>query len=380
MVEVLPMFNLGLLAEQAANDAAVRPVWLESAKPVLLYGAGGFGRDVLKALQAEKVPVAGFIDGKIEKPADRHGLATYPLHHEATEKFAREGHVVLLTVFNPGANWAEILADIRRRGFREVITPMEIYEWLGERLGPRYWMAPRRFYLENWQRILEAQHLWDDEASREIYAQILWFRYGRRVEAHPAIQAGHQYAPTDLPRWAEPLRVVDGGACLGEAMRTLKESGYRFERIYAFEPDLSNFERLSSYLKQDFPETPATLFPCGLWSRTQELSFTGGLGTSSAVSGSGETRITVAGLDEVLGHQPLSLVKLDVEGAEMEALEGMRSLVEKYRPGLAICAYHKPDDIVAIPALIKSWKLGYKLYLRAHCWNTFDSVVYALPG
>lgn len=375
-----PFLNLSSLAAQVAKDTGVRPVWLDGRKPVLLYGAGGFGRDVLEALQAEKIPVAGFIDGKIEEATVRHGAATYPLDHEATGKFARDGRVVLLTVFNPGANWGEIMADIRRRGFAEVITPMEIYEWLGERLGSRYWMAPRKFYAENWGRIVEAEQLWDDEASREVYARILRFRYGRQVEAHPAIQAAHQYAPTDLPRWAEPLRVVDGGACHGEAMRTLKESGYRFERIFAFEPDLSNFEKLSSSLKQDFPETPTTLFPCGLWSRTKELSFTSGLGTSSAVGGSGEGRITVAGLDEVLGHEPVSLVKLDVEGAEMEALEGMRSIIEDYRPGLAVCAYHKPEDIVSIPARIKSWNLGYKLYLRAHCWNTFDSVVYALPG
>ena len=58
----------------------------------------------------------------------------------------------------------------------------------------------------------------------------------------------------------------------------------------------------------------------------------------------------------------------------------MRSLIERDRPGLAVCVYHKPDDIVAIPALIKSWNLSYRLYLRAHCWNTFDTVLYALPG
>jgi hypothetical protein len=57
----------------------------------------------------------------------------------------------------------------------------------------------------------------------------------------------------------------------------------------------------------------------------------------------------------------------------------MRSLIARDRPGLAVCVYHKPDDIIAIPALIKSWNLSYQLHLRAHCWNTFDTVLYALP-
>jgi FkbM family methyltransferase len=371
--------DLSSLAAQAACDSGVGSPWLNGSKPVLLYGSGSFGRDVMEALKAEGVSVAGFIDGKIEAPTVRHGLTTYPLHHEATEKFAGDKHPVLLTVFNPAANWVEIVKDIRHCGFSTVITPMEIYDWLEHRLGSRYWMAPGKFYRDNWQKFLDAQNLWHDDASREIYAQILWFRYGRRLEAHPVIQADHQYAPTDLPRWSEPLRLVDGGACQGEAIRTLKQSGYHFEQIYAFEPDLSNFEKLSSYLKRDFRETHTTLFPCGLWSRTEKLSFAGGLGAASAVSGSGDEKITVLRLDEVLGQQPLSLVKLDVEGAEMQAMEGMRSIIEKYRPGLAICVYHQPGDIVNIPMTIKSWNIGYKLYLRAHCWNTFDSVAYALP-
>jgi len=277
-------------------------------------------------------------------------------------------------------DWSELVSNLRRRGFSHIVTPMEIFDAMPEVEAARYWVAPPQFYLDNWISFLKGVEIWDDETSREIYRRILWFRLGRKLEAHPRPQLDCQYAPRDLPRWPEPVHLLDGGACVGEALKTLSAGGLGIESYYGWEPDLANFDKLQAYLQQEHPHLAATLFPCGLGSRTEALSFSSGLGAASALTKGGGDRTVVLSADQVLRNQRVTLVKLDVEGAETDALLGMRRLIERDRPGLAVCIYHKADDIFRIPALIKSWNLPYRFHLRAHCWNTFDSVLYAVPG
>jgi FkbM family methyltransferase len=372
-------YGLDELKAQAEKNFVPSSNWLDQKVPIVLYGAGNFGREVLATLRSRNVPVAAFIDGKLAEPALREGLPIYPLDHPLATEYARKGCVVLLTIFNHLVDWSEIVGVLRQRGFSQIITPMEIFDVLPEIGAARYWIAPSSFYAEKWSSFLDGADLWDDEASREIYRRILWFRLGRDLAAHPSPQLDCQYAPRDLPRWQEPIRLLDGGACVGEALKTLFETDFKIEHYYAWEPDLANFEKLESYLQQECPHLAATLFPCGLGSKTASLSFTGGLGAASAIAEGGGDKTVVLRADEAIRNQRVTLVKLDIEGAETEALLGMRSLIERDRPGLAVCVYHKPDDIITIPALIKSWNLSYRLYLRAHCWNTFDTVLYALP-
>jgi hypothetical protein len=85
-------------------------------------------------------------------------------------------------------------------------------------------------------------------------------------------------------------------------------------------------------------------------------------------------------LDDVLHGQEINLIKLDIEGAEPEALRGARRLIEKYRPGLAICLYHHPHHLWSIPLWVHDLNLGYRLFYRAHQHNTFEAVLYAVPA
>jgi hypothetical protein len=110
------------------------------------------------------------------------------------------------------------------------------------------------------------------------------------------------------------------------------------------------------------------------------LNFSEGDGTSSKLSASGLSLVPVVALDDILHGQPINLIKLDIEGAEPEALRGARRLIEKYRPGLAVCLYHHPHHLWAIPLWIKELNLNYHLYCRTHAQNTFETVLYAIPN
>lgn len=69
---------------------------------------------------------------------------------------------------------------------------------------------------------------------------------------------------------------------------------------------------------------------------------------------------------------------MDIEGSELEALKGAVKTIQRDKPRLAICLYHKPEDIVEIPRLIKNLVPEYKLYIRHYIPYHFDTVLYAV--
>ncbi len=69
---------------------------------------------------------------------------------------------------------------------------------------------------------------------------------------------------------------------------------------------------------------------------------------------------------------------MDIEGAELEALQGAKNTIQRFLPKLAICIYHKPKDIIEIPLYIKKIAPRYNLYLRHYSNFHSETVLYAV--
>ena len=74
----------------------------------------------------------------------------------------------------------------------------------------------------------------------------------------------------------------------------------------------------------------------------------------------------------------VDLIKMDIEGSELKALEGAANTIKKYHPVLAVCVYHKKEDLITIPQYIKSLWPEYRLYLRNYSKYSQELVLYAL--
>jgi FkbM family methyltransferase len=172
---------------------------------------------------------------------------------------------------------------------------------------------------------------------------------------------------------------VDCGAYDGDTLRDLAATGLPFEAVAAFEPDPANFAKLAQSLAGKSATSTICLYPCGVSARTTQIRFSTGGGESSRFSDDGEVVIPCVALDEALVHFRPNLIKMDIEGAEYDALLGARQLIERDRPGLAICVYHRPEDLWRIPLLMAGWLQGGRHYLRLHAHHTFDLVYYWVP-
>ena len=75
--------------------------------------------------------------------------------------------------------------------------------------------------------------------------------------------------------------------------------------------------------------------------------------------------------------EPITFIKMDIEGSEMRALKGAKQIITTYKPKLAICIYHKLDDLWRIPQYIHSLVPEYKFYIRHHSILYSDTVLYA---
>lgn len=118
-----------------------------------------------------------------------------------------------------------------------------------------------------------------------------------------------------------------------------------------------------------------------LWSETGALSFSGG-GLSARYSESVDVKgifVPAEAIDDYDYEKKISFIKLDIEGAEREALAGAKETIKRYHPVLAICAYHLQDDLLVLPRLILKMGCNYKLYLRHYMLSAGDTILYAIP-
>ena len=75
----------------------------------------------------------------------------------------------------------------------------------------------------------------------------------------------------------------------------------------------------------------------------------------------------------------ISILKLDIEGAEINGLNGAKNIIREQKPKLAICLYHRPEDLWEIPCLIHEINPDYKMIVKHHNRMIYiDTVLYAV--
>lgn len=115
----------------------------------------------------------------------------------------------------------------------------------------------------------------------------------------------------------------------------------------------------------------------GSWNKKCEIEFIDNLASSSINLNSKGNKISVDTLDNLFINTPITFIKMDIEGSEKETLMGAEKLIKKYKPKLAVCVYHKWEDIYEIPQIIKSLVPEYKIHLRHHSASIEETVYYA---
>lgn len=208
----------------------------------------------------------------------------------------------------------------------------------------------------------------------EIYHNLVGF-YGRM---------GRQYF--DFINTSEIRTVIEGGVADGLNTVEFFEQ-FSHPLIYGFEPDTELFQH--SYFSPFLENNPKIrIFPFALWHKAERLGFRLRHAGASQVcsepdSGKGES-IEAVSIDEFVNDhriEKVDFIKLDIEGADFNAVQGAQKTLRAHRPQLAVCIYHLLEHRYQIPLFLREntkdyvFRIGH--YSPLHVFS--ETVLYAIP-
>lgn len=341
---------------------------------VAVYGAGKVGRQVAALLAARGVIVDRMIDARAVQLRSMDGIPVVPpgTSHEASLP-------VVIAAFNRDADPASIHTVMRASGAVRIIDFVELHARFSAELGDRQWLVSQDDLRSHEDAMREALARWTDDISREQYAQLLAYRLTGDPALLPNPAGGVPYRPSDLPTPNGAVRFIDGGAFDGDTMRSWHDAKIPVEYYWGFEPDPENFHALVKWWNTPGgPTAEHELLRAALGARMGTAQFAAGTTEPGAFGAGGSIDVAVCALDAIVGAASPTELKLDVGGAEHDALDGARALVLRARPRLAVCAYHRCDHLWSIADWIGALNAGYSVHLRAHAHSGFDAVTYGL--
>lgn len=216
-----------------------------------------------------------------------------------------------------------------------------------------------------------------DDKSRIVLDGLLNYRldYDSKSAEAVADEYSRQYFDAELIKFSRDDVFVDLGGYDGDtAEKFIQFGGGTYRKIYLFEPDVSLLKAAEARLAE---HSNIEYIQAGAYSVDGELRFSASGRTNGSISESGELVIPVRKLDSVIDEPP-TLIKMDIEGSETEALRGAERLLKTVRPRLAIAAYHFAPDLWRLVDVVRGMNPTYKFYLRHYSENGLESVIYAL--
>ena len=357
--------RLGSLYDEAAEELGSR---------IVLYGVGHLGRRTLARLRDVGIEPLAFVDRDPLRWGESVDGLTVVSPESAIERWAEDAAFVVAVY-----NGTPVRESLNERGCRAVVACPLLY-----------WKHPAAFLpfggvcapsdtLDRKEELLKTFSLLADEPSREAFlGQLAWrltLDYPSLPTPSPASET--YFIPEIVPVAHEVF--VDCGAFDGDSVEAF--FGWNPDgRAVAIEPDPENAVALQGRMVRLGRERDVTVHQAAAAAAPGELRFEANGTAGSNLNGEGGTVVRCARLDGLLADERPTFMKMDVEGAELDALKGATETIRKHRPVLAICLYHKLEDLWQIPLFIDSLGVDYEYRLRVHAEECWEIVLYAVPA
>ncbi|MEQ1885359.1 MAG: FkbM family methyltransferase [Bryobacteraceae bacterium] len=354
---------------------------------IVLFGAGGLGRKCLAGLRHSGVEPVAFADNNENLWGKQIEGVDVLAPRDAANRFGQSA-VFVVTIWGAFGKdrMQHHLQSLRGLGCDAVIPFGPLFWRYPERLLPHYAADLPHLVLEQKQNILRCFDLWADEESRNEFAAQLEWRLSFDFGAMGAPARDSVYFPPDIVQLSSTEVFVDCGAYTGDTLSLfVQHAGPSFRRAHCFEPDPANFGKLSKTIAS-FPDDvrERVNWKCAAVSRENGTVQFSAEGSASSAVGVGDFEVECVSLDRYFdpnssATDPPTFIKMDIEGAEPDAIRGAASAIRDCSPLLAISCYHRQDHLWSIPLLIHSLNPEYRFYLRPHDLEGWDLVCYAVP-
>lgn len=353
--------------------AVVEQRLMDAPEGILLYGAGHFGRIAADALRRHGSSPKAFVDRDLSK-VGRDVCGIPVIHLDVLEAQALKRSLVIVTVYNCVA----VLDDLRRRGI-DALTYAQLATALGEPLLPYCGIQNPAVLWEHETDVRAAMRLWADDESREEYvAQLLWSLQLDPMSL-PAPRPAHDtYFEPSLVQLRRDEVFIDCGAFDGDSVAAFRARCPGYKALVALEPDPTNRANFVNRFGGEAAMAAAriSVLPYAASDRREKVRFavTGTAGSSIAGVG---LQVEAAPLDALVADINPTFIKMDIEGAEPQALTGTTRIMQRQKPQLAVCLYHDRKHLWEIPLQIAAAQPLYRLNLRRYADECWELVCYA---
>ena len=330
-------------------------------KPIVLYGMGDGAEKILRVCAEKGVSIADIFAS--DEYVRGHSFAGFRVKKLAEIKALYRDFIILIAF---AANYDALL-----RRFDALDAQYEVYAPDVPVVGGG--LFTHDYLSSHEQDYARAYGLLADETSRRVFADTVRYKLTGEMRYLRRCETPKPEAYTEIIKPTPQERYLDLGAYNGDTIRELLSfTGGRAKRIWAMEPDPKTFQKLSAYLQT--LSIPATAVCKGVWDRETTLRFGGKAGRGSVLDEAGRLAVPVLPVDGLLEGETVTLLKMDVEGAEREALAGASRTICTCKPKLIVSAYHRTGDLADLALQIHALCPGYRMYLRHHpyvpAWET----------
>ena len=330
-------------------------------KPILLYGMGDGADKILRVFADYGITCSGIFAS--DEFVRGHSFRGFRVMTYAQACEAYPDCIVVLT-------FAAFTDELRGKICR-IAQERELYApdvpVVGTELFTREYLHEKEAFLQ------EVYHLLADEQSKRVFANVVNFKLSGKINYLEKITTPVSEVYRDILT-PEPSEVyLDLGAYNGDTVREFLSYAPDCERIVAAEPDIKNYRKLQKFIEDNHLKQVETR-NIGVWDSAGTIPFERRAGRNSAISSTAKTEVAVDSIDGMLAGGRVTTIKMDVEGAERQAISGGRKTLRQYAPKLNIAAYHRTSDFFELPLLIKDFNPDYQIYLRHHpyipAWET----------
>ena len=357
-----------------------QPVFSENMmkkQKIIVYGGGnGFITLSMFVLQRFNIIPEIVFDKKYSVSERRNGTLFCHPDHFVPSKEILEKSLVIISLGNAEIR-QQVKSTLVKHGYKNVISAVDIYEYHLPNPSPEIHQG-FCFYKNAFPEIMQVLGLLKDENSREIFKQFLFTHLYRKRLDIPSEPVENQYFPLDI--WDNSVydRTIICGAYDGDTSLAIFKRIPQVNSMICIEPDPENFEKMQKNIQPYKGNVKKlVLLPLGVYDKNVQMRFASGNVSNCAIAEDGDLLIQCVALDDCLPDEAPTLISMDVEGVELQALRGMTKIIKKHRPKLAICVYHSPEHIWKIPLFLHEIVPDYQFCLRNYSSFTSETVLYA---
>lgn len=351
---------------------------LDQNLPVIVAGAGNLGKKIASFLIKRNLNFYSFTDNNPKRWGEKINDKTILSLKEVSADL-KDTAIWIVGIWSPGHSYASTKKQLQSLGVVNIFPAAALMQLFPGDLLPHYHFQTPGYFLEHENEIKEVYENLADEESKRQFAAHVNCRINLNFEGLPDADTKNQYFPSDVVSLGLNEVFLDAGAYDGDTLKDfVSRTNGQFQKYLALEPDPVNYLKLENVSK-NFANGRVEVFPYAVGSENTVLKFDATGGAGAGFSENGSIEVECKRVDDFFYDYKPTYLKFDIEGAELDALKGSEKTIETYRPKLAVCIYHLPDDLWSIFIYLHDKFPFYNFFARTHQYDGLDFVLYAIP-